>query len=142
MQTLAVVDGDLALSAGGYLLLSGTNKVRQDLTLALEEEYGGDPYHPLWGSILNRYIGQPLTPSLQQLVSNEVQRVLRNYISVQADDVNAASLNASKANFDTSDVVQSIESIDVQISMDGIFISVVLQTMANQTLTIQRTVSR
>lgn len=140
MQTLAVVDGDLVLTSGSYLMVSGPAKVKQDLYFALHEEYGTDRYHPLWGSILNRFIGQPLTGAVQQSVMNEVQRVLRNYISVQADQINASSTLNVKGNFATSDVVSAIEGISVKNAGDNILIGVTLRTMAGQTLTIQRQV--
>lgn len=141
MQQLAIVDGDLVLSSGAYLLFTGPDKIRQDLFFALNEEYGSDIYHPLWGSILDRYLGQPLTAGLEQQVSAEVQRVLNNYIAVQADDVNTAITLDIKGVYDTSDVVRSVESLQVSITQDTILITVVLETMNRQTITIQRQVS-
>lgn len=141
MQTLAIVDGDLVVSAGSYLMLSGTEKIRQDLQFALTEEYGSDIYHPLWGSIVERYLGQPLSAALEQQVSSEVQRVLNNYIAVQADNVNKAIALDIKGLYDTSDIVRSVESMSVHVNYDRITISVVLQTMSRKTITIQRQVS-
>lgn len=141
MQGLAVVDGDLVLSGGSFLTLSGAPRIKQDLNFALHDEYGSDPNHPYWGSILDRYIGQPITPSLQQQVTAEVQRVLNNYIAVQADQVNSAVINDVRGTLNTSDVVRSVTSIDVTVSMDSISVSVELQTMARESLTVSRTVS-
>jgi phage baseplate assembly protein W len=141
VQTFAVVDGDLVLSSGTLLTVFGANKVKQDLYFALHEDYGTDRYHPLWGSILGRFIGQPLTASTRQSVLNEVQRVLRNYMSVQADQVNASSTQNTKGTVATSEVVSSIEAITVNNVGDNLLISVTLQTMAGQTLTLQRQVT-
>src|SRR5580765_2103723 len=105
MQGLAVVDGDLVLSGGSLLTLSGPARIKQDLSFALHDEYGADPNHPYWGSILDRFIGQPLTPSLQQQVTAEVQRILNNYIAVQADMVNSAVINNVRGTLNTTDVV-------------------------------------
>jgi phage baseplate assembly protein W len=140
MQTLALVNGDLVLNSGTYLTFSGPDKIRQDLDLALNEAYGADQYHPLWGSILDRFIGQPLTSSLQSAVLNEVTRVLANYIAVQTDDISSDTVADTLSRYDTGDVVQSVESIDATVSMDKITVSVVLRTLSNQTITINRQV--
>lgn len=141
MQGLAVVDGDLVLSGGSFLTLTGPPRIKQDLSFALRDEYGADPNHPYWGSILDRYIGQPLTASLQQQVVAEVQRILNNYIAVQADQVNASVINNVRGTLNTSDVVRSVTSIDTVISMDSILVTVELQTMARDSVTISRLVS-
>lgn len=141
MQGLAVVDGDLVLSGGSFLTLTGVARVRQDLTFALTDEYGADPLHPYWGSILDRFIGQTYSPTIRQQVVAEVQRVLTNYIAVQADQVNTSVTNGVRSSLDTSDVVQKITSIDVQVDRDKIYVKVELETMARQALTVSRTVT-
>lgn len=140
MQTLALVQGDLVLNSGSYLTFSGPDKIRQDLDLALNEAYGADQFHPLWGSILDRFMGQPITSSLKQAVLNEVTRVLKNYITVQTDDISSDSVANQLSRYDTGDVVQSVESINAVVSFDRITVTVVLQTLSNQTITIQRQV--
>lgn len=140
MKTLALVQGDLVLSSGNFLTFSGIDKIRQDLDLALHEEYGGDQFHPFWGTILDRYIGAPLTATAKAAVVNEVQRVLKNYLAVQASLVSASTVANTRSNFDTNDVVRSIESIDASVNYDRITVTVVLQTMGRQTLTVTRQV--
>lgn len=140
METLALVNGDLVLNSGSYLTFSGPDKIRQDLDLALNEAYGSDQFHPLWGSILDRFIGQPLTSSLQSAVLNEVTRVLSNYIAVQTDDISSDTVADTRSRYDTSDVVQSVDSINASVTMDRVTVTVVLRTMSNQTITINRQV--
>lgn len=140
LLTLALVQGDLVLSAGSFTTLTGVDKIRQDLDVALHEEYGGDVYHPYWGTILDRYIGQPLTPAAQISVTTEVQRVLKNYIATQADLLSVSSTNNTKSIYDTNDIVMAVESIDAQVSFDRITVTVVLQTMSHETITITRQV--
>jgi phage baseplate assembly protein W len=140
VQTLALLNGDLVLNSGTYLTFSGPDKIRQDLDLALNEAYGADQYHPLWGSILDRFIGQPLTSSLQTAVLNEVTRVLANYIAVQTDDISSDAVADTRSRYDTSDVVQSVEAINATVALDKITVSVVLRTLSNQTITINRQV--
>ena len=141
MKGLAVIDGDLVLSGSNYLTLSGPAKIKQDLSFAINDAYGADIFHPYWGSILDQFIGQPLTASIQKQVTDEVQRVLNNYISIQADQINSTVIAGSATTYDTSDVVQTIGSINVQIDLDSINITVTLTTMANDSVTISRTVT-
>jgi phage baseplate assembly protein W len=138
MMTLALVAGDFVLSAGTYATFSGSDKIQQDLSLALNEDYGSDTYHPYWGSILNRYIGAPLTPGIKSAVSIEVQRILKNYIAAQADAASTDIASNTRGSFNTSDIVQKVESIDVVVAYDSINITVVLQTMSRQTVTIKK----
>jgi phage baseplate assembly protein W len=137
LQTLALVDGDLVLGADSFVLLSGPSKIKQDLYLALTERYGADPYHPLWGTILAQYVGQPMTAGVQQSVYNEVNRVLSNYIAVQADRLSAAVTEDTKSTMTTADVVSSIESITPTPVGDSLQVTVALTTMAGQQVVVQ-----
>lgn len=141
MKGLAVIDGDLVLFGGSYLTLTGSARIKQDLTFALRDEYGADVNHPYWGSTLRRFIGSPIDDSLQQQVSIEIQRVLSNYISMQADQVNQAITNGVRGSLDTSDVVQSVTAIDVAPEADKIRVSVKLRTMAGESVAITQTVT-
>lgn len=141
MRGLALVDGDLVLSGGDYVAYSGTPKIRQDLTLALSETYGADPYHPYWGSVLQQYLGKTSDPVAQQAVTNEINRILSNYLAVQTDQINKTIINGTRGVYQTGDVVQSVQSVDVQVIADGIFVNVLLQTMTGQTVAVQQTLT-
>lgn len=142
MQTLALVHGDLVIgSDGGYLLYSGADRIRQDLTLGLSEEYGTDRFHPGYGSIVSSYIGQLLTPQLQQLVQAEVNRVIQNYLIIQQNEVIRGTLYDVAGTYNTSDVVRSIDSITVRAVQDAIYVAVTLTTLARQTITISKQVT-
>lgn len=142
MQTLGLVNGDLAIDgSGGYLMVSGADRIRQDLTLGLLEEYGTDRFHPKFGSTVKTYLGNPITPELQQLVQAEVNRVVQNYILIQQAEVIRGSQFDLAGRFDTSDVVQAVTSINVRTDMDAIFVSVALQTIARETVSIRRQVA-
>ena len=54
---MAVVNGDLSVTAGSFDLVQGSEKLKQDLTLWLTEKYRDDRFHPTYGSILDGYIG-------------------------------------------------------------------------------------
>lgn len=141
MQTLQLKNGDLVLAQGGYALITGQDRIRQDLSLALRDEYGTDRFHPGWGSVIMRYIGNPITPQLEMLVRGEVNRVVQNYILIQKSEVLRDSQVDVKGRFTTSDVVRALRSITVSIKQDTINIVLVLETLARETVTIKRQVA-
>lgn len=141
MKTIALRDGDLVLGQGGYLLHTGTDRIRQDLTLALMEEYGGDRFHPRYGSVVKRYIGNVITPHLQELVKAEINRVVQNYIVIQQAEVLRDSQVDVIGRFRTSDVVRSLLSINVATQMDRIDIQLALETLARTTVKISKQVA-
>lgn len=142
MKTLALINGDLAIGTdGGYLLHSGVARIRQDLTLALTEEYGTDRFHPTYGSILHAYLGQVISENIQQLVRAEVNRVLQNYLIIQQNEVIRDTVVDVQGRYNTSDVVQSISSIQAKTLLDAIYIIATLTTLSRETVTISRQVS-
>lgn len=141
MKSLALIQGDLAIAGtGDYLTFSGVDRIRQDMTFALTEEFGSDRFHPGWGSILKEYIGQPITPELEQAVRAEINRVAQNYITLQQQEVLRDSQFDVQGRFDTSDVVRNISSIQVRFLLDAIYVSATLTTLARETVTISRQV--
>lgn len=141
MKSLALIQGDLAIAGtGDYLTFSGVDRIRQDMTLALTEEFGSDRFHPGWGSILKEYIGQPITPELEQAVRAEINRVAQNYIVLQQQEVLRDSQFDVQGRFDTSDVVRNIGGIQVRFLLDAIYVSATLTTLARETVTISRQV--
>lgn len=141
VQTLGLVNGDLMLAQGGYQLYTGPQRIKQDLTLALNEEYGSDRFHPRYGSIVMRYIGQVLSPNLQSLVKAEVNRVVQNYIAIQNAEILRDSQVDVANRFSTSDVVRRIVSLVASSNIDTINISLALETLARETVTIKKQVT-
>jgi phage baseplate assembly protein W len=142
IKTLALVNGDLAIGTNGaYLLYSGVNRIKQDLTLALTEEYGTDRFHPTYGSIVQNYLGQVLSAELMQLVRAEVNRVLQNYLIIQQNEVLRDTVVDVANRYDTSDVVQSVDNVAARAVLDTIYLSATLTTLSRETLTISRQVT-
>jgi phage baseplate assembly protein W len=141
MQSLALVQGDLAIDGtGDYLTFSGVDRIRQDLTLALTEEFGSNRFHPTWGSIIKQYLGQQLTPEVEQAVKAEVNRVVQNYIVLQQQEVLRDSQIDVAGRFDTSDVVRNVSDIMSRVLLDTIYVSATVTTLARETVTISRQV--
>lgn len=141
INTLALFDGDLMIAQGGYQLFSGARRLKQDLTLALRDEYGSDRFHPRWGSIAMRYIGLVVTPELQAAVRAEVNRVVQNYIAIQKSEVLRDSQVDVAGRFTTSDVVRSIIGIRSSIDTDTINVAMTLQTLSRETVTLTNQVT-
>jgi phage baseplate assembly protein W len=141
VKTLALSNGDLVVDAGSLKMLDGPAKIRQDIALALGENYGDDPYNAGWGSILLRYIGEPISDDTPMLVQAEVNRVLQQYMANQQQKLAAASLNNQQHTIGTSEIIRTVNSIDVSVQFDTITVLIDLTTMAGQTMTISRTVS-
>jgi phage baseplate assembly protein W len=141
VKTLALIQGDLSPAPGGYLMFSGADKIHQDLSLALREEYGGDPIHPRWGSILQTLVGGPLTAEMRQSVLSEINRVISNYITVQNARIIQDSTTNSVSSLMQDDVVQSVSSMSAQQIYDSIVVRVALQTVSRQNIIISQVIS-
>jgi phage baseplate assembly protein W len=141
VKTLALSGGDLVLGSGGLQLISGAAKIRQDVALALGEEYGTDPYNAGWGSVLPQYVGETITADTTMLVQAEVNRILQQYMAQQQSMLSQAATNNTTTTLTTSDVVSSVDKIDVTVLYDAVNIVITLTTMAGQTLTLTRTVT-
>lgn len=142
MKTLALSHGDLVIGSSGLQMISGANKIRQDIALALGEEYGNDSYHPQWGSVLLQYIGQPVTPDTDLLVQSEVNRILQQYMANQQAMLNQAATNNRATTMTTADVIKSVDSVTVSAQYDTIQVAIQLTTMAGQTLNLNRMVTQ
>ncbi len=138
MKTFALVQGDLVPAAGGYLMYEGRKKIHQDLSLALLEEYGTDEQHPGWGSVLQNYVGAPLTPELKQQIISEVTRVINNYITVQNARILADDTAGNRSSLTTDDVVNGVSNISVQQVFDSVVVTVTVQTLSRQDITINQ----
>jgi phage baseplate assembly protein W len=122
-------------------MYEGPQKIHQDLALALQEAYGGDKLHPRWGSILQNFIGLPMTDDVKNKVLSEINRVISNYITVQNAKIVQSSNTGTQSNLSTDDVVRSVSSINAQQIYDSLVVSVVLETLSQQTVNINQVMS-
>lgn len=129
MKTLAVVDGDLVLDASRYATVSGSQRVAQDLGIALREHFGVDRFHPNWGSLLPTYVGAAMGEGFHTQIAGEVKRVLGNYMAVQ--DQQVRSLAGQPEQLDSRDVVVAVSAVDVQTTGSSRFdVRITLQTLS------------
>jgi hypothetical protein len=139
MQGLALVNGDIVVGQSGYQLVSGTAKVAQDLTVATQEPYGSDPYHPGWGSYLNSYVGQDPT-TVQALAQTEVTRLVSNYMQVQQYIQTTALSNGQSSPFTNDDYVTGLTNLSTAQNLTSIQVSATVQTASGATVGVSTTV--
>lgn len=120
------------LEGGGYALVTGSDKLKQDLSLALEEPIGTDRFHRMWGSVLDSLIGQPNGPALVAMVQTEVERVLSNYLTVQQALLSRDALAGRTPRYGSGEVIQSVDSVQVSTSFDTISVLITLTTLSDQ----------
>lgn len=140
MKTFALNDGDLVVTSHGHETVSGAAKVKIELTLALNEVFGTDRFHPQYGSYLQSFVGQTIGPELQFAVEAEVIRVLNAYITIQKDEILRDKLYNVRSRFSTADVVQAITNVETATSLDRIYIRVSLITQAQEVIDITKSV--
>lgn len=130
--SLKVVNGDLSISAGRFNLVSGSDKLKQDLTLWLTERYRDDRFHLTYGSILDGYIGGIINAKDTIVrVQSETFRVLSNYQQIQL-----ARFRELPSKFQPSELLQSVNGVDVSLSYDKVIVLVRITTAARTSASI------
>lgn len=130
--SLKVVNGDLSITAGKFDLVSGTDKLKQDLTLWLTERYRDDRFHRTYGSILDGYIGGVINPSETiARVQSETLRVLSNYQQIQV-----SRFREIPNKFQPSELLQAVNGVNVSLSYDKVIVLVRITTAARTTASI------
>lgn len=131
--SLMIQNGDLAVLGNECQIVSGSDKLVQDLTLWLTIRAGSSRFHPTFGSALQSYIGDVINSATQANVYNETLRVLTNYQEM------VYQLFTSNPNaFSLAELPYSIDAINVGISYDTVTASV---QVSNPSSTAQVTVS-
>ena len=127
--SLKVVNGDLSVTAGKFDLVQGQDKLIQDLTLWLVEKYRDDRFHPTFGSILDNFIGGVINANDTIVrVQSETLRVLSNYQQTQL-----ARFKETPNKFQPSELLQSVNGVNVSLSYDKVIVLIRITTQARTT---------
>jgi hypothetical protein len=140
MKSLKIVNGDLAIGAAGFEEVEGEAKVRQDLGIAVREPYGCDRFHPQWGSLMDTYVGGPITEEIKNLVVAEAMRIVANYSYNQQAIMQGDELDGRKARFSSNEIIREVTAIEVQQTMDAIHVRVRLETLTSTEVVLTSTV--
>lgn len=141
MKTWAIQDGDLELRAGQYVFAQGPQKLKQDLSVALQEEFGLDRFHPRWGSLLPSYIGTPITPSTPATLQGEVTRVVNNYMTLQRAQIARSVNQGQKPPFGDGEVLRSLTSVNITIDADKATIAISLLALSGEAVALNANLS-
>ncbi len=119
--SLKIQNGDLSVTGSECNIVYGTSKLVQDMEIWLLTRYGSDRMHPTFGSVLQDFIGQPMSSptTTQTNVYNEILRVLNNYQSMVY-----ASFQGSPNNFSLAELPYSIDSISPTVTYDTLYCTV------------------
>jgi hypothetical protein len=130
--SLKIQDGDLVPVGTQLNLVFGLDKLKQDLTLWMLEQFGGDRFHVTMGSILREFIGSIADSSARAEVQAEAYRVLQNYQALQL-----RRLKESPELLSASELLVSIDAIVATMSYDTISLLMKLRNGSNTATTIK-----
>lgn len=150
MKNFRVFDGDLAINHSLKVdMVTGRDKLAQDLTLWLLEPLGTGFATPSFGSTLNtyvsrdsvgrresRFIGKTYTNDIAVEIEAEIDRVLNLYQQDQIQKVRKARSDGRLYLYSKQEVLDSIDDISSTRDGDAAHISVKITTGANQDLTL------
>jgi len=142
MKALQVYNGDLSLDSGGKLqFLQGSSKLVQDLGLWLQEPYGTSFTAPSFGSTLYSMVGGEVNGVTSALIETEIRRVVGLYQSQQLLTLQTAQNTSQLANYNKSEIINVVNSIQLSQSQTAIYAYVTITTLANSTLTLNLSIT-
>ena len=128
--SLALANGDLVQQGSSLAIVSGIDKLEQDMSLWLTERLGVDRFHPRYGSVLPNFIGGVIDLTTQSRVQGDVDRVLGNYQAIQ----NLALQNNPQI-FSFEELLNALTAVDVGITYDTVSVAVSVTTGSGATAT-------
>lgn len=130
--SLAIADGDLVQRGSRLDVVSGVEKLRQDVYCWLTERYGGDRFHVNMGSILQDFIGGIASESTRVEVQSEIFRVLQNYQAMQL-----RRFRENPERMSASELLVSVDDIMAALNYDTVQVAIKLRNGSDQSTTIK-----
>lgn len=127
---LKLKNGDLVLANGGDLsIVSGNQKIRQDIVKILLTKLGDNRFHSRYGSDVGSLkIGEIIDQSLIELdMKKSAEEAIRYLISLQKNQSRSQFLSLSETIVDISNIETERDSVDPRLY--SIFVSVLTQKM-------------
>lgn len=112
-------------------IVSGAEKLSQDMSVWLRERYGVDRFHLTYGSVLQDFIGSIVTDNTKNAIQSEVLRILRNYQKLQM-----RALKSSPNLLSLTELLQSIDSVYAYVSFDTVQVQVRVSNAVGQLTTV------
>ena len=152
--SLHIKNGDLNLGGpGGFAIVTGSQKLVQDLKNWLLEPRGTDPSHPEYGSVIDGGIlpdGSVISSSIGSTIDDErlleieteLRRVLLAYQQQQLDRLQAESIQYNGKNtFSPGEILYSVQSVDVSRFGNTVIARITILTSAGQQITFTQPVA-
>jgi len=140
MKTIEVSNGDIQLVNGKIQFAVGSSKLVQDLTLWLKEPIGTGFTTPNFGSLLPQMVGGNQNSTTVSTVTNEITRILQLYQGQQAIYLQNAQNSAQLSNWNKSEIIQNVVSVQVSIQATSIIANIVLNTLNNTTINLNMSI--
>jgi hypothetical protein len=141
MDQFKLTNGDLSLSNGNYDMVTGSDKLVQDLGVATQFPYQADPYHPRYGSIMQSFIGKMANNATSTLVVSEMMRIINNYMSVKMIQLRTAVNAGQTSPFSPEELISDVKSVDVIPYQDTFVVSSSLVLYSTETQVLVAVVS-
>jgi hypothetical protein len=142
-----IKNGDMNLSGpGGFAIVSGQQKLVQDLKNWLLEPRGTDASHPEYGSIIDggiqpdgsivqSSIGTTIDDERLLDIETEIRRVLLAYQQQQIDRLQKEVVQYNGKNtFSPGEILRSVESVDVAQLDNAVIVKITILTSDGQTI--------
>lgn len=146
-KSFQITNGDLTIASGRcFKLVTGSEKLGQDLRLAVLERLGTDSATPNYGTTLDggvrngqqvdSLIGQILTKERVNEVREQVNSILMQYQRGQLTRIQREMVNFGKTTLSDDEIVQVVNSIETLGVGDTIICRVSLTTRSGSALRI------
>ena len=143
-KSFQIVNGDLALGERrSYAVVSGKQKLLQDLKLWVLERIGTDPSTPTYGSRLDggiidgqeipSYIGEVMTAANIAGIRTELINLITAFQQVQYEKIRTETLMFNGKNtLEEGEVLDTIDSVDVRAVGDRVLAQVRITSLAGE----------
>lgn len=124
------------MSSGKIKFSTGRQKLIEDLQRWLEEPLGTGFTTPGFGSLLSTYIGTNASSVYAGSVDSEIIRVLQLYQGQQVLSLKSAQNAAKLSNWNKSEIIQNILSVNSIVQGTSIVSTIQLSTLDDNTISL------
>lgn len=117
--TIAIEDGDIAMKGSALGIVSGLDKLHQELSVWMRERYQSDRFHLTYGSILDNFIGGIIDPGIVAEIQSEAMRILQNYQAIQL-----RALKSTPELLSREELLVSVDDIEARAEYDRVVVTV------------------
>jgi len=142
-----IKNGDLNFAGpGGFAIVTGTQKLIQDLRNWLLEPRGSDPFHSEYGSTLDGGTlgdGSMVPPSIGGMFTGEdllnieveIRRILTLYQQQQASRIKTENIRYSGKNtYSRGEILHTVQDVDIRQSGDTAIVRISLITASGDSI--------